>query len=164
MKIKLNIKKEYDLIIVGCPSIFQYKIKEYLSEIGSKIKILNIHEANENGIKEILVSNELKLDEIKLIRDEQILNELKKRIAKNDKVIYGLNEIRNISNTGVIETLIISESLVHEMQINGNYEILEEIMTEVDRNNGKVIILNKKSSKELDAISGIAALLRYQLF
>ena len=88
-----------------------------------------------------------------------------KEISKEGLAEYSLSAISNIVNTGVIETLLITDNLIFKLRDEGKFEKLEKIMKTVDKLKAKLHIISSEhdGGRQLDGLGGIGALLRYKL-
>ena len=158
--------REYSSIIIGSPFIFRNKLQQALSkDFQGKIVFTSVNSVNESGIKEVLTSDEIKqeMSKLKISKDSQKINELLQKISKNDKVCYGFNEVKKAVNLGAVEELIVSEKKIIELKNEDNFEELSDIMNLTEKMGGQITIISSEASKQLDAIGGLAAFLRYQV-
>jgi protein pelota len=80
-------------------------------------------------------------------------------IGKNSKMVtYGKNEVKTAAEAGAVEELLIIDELLREQDI-------EKIMDLVENLGGKVMVISSEhdGGKQLGALGGVAALLRYSL-
>ena len=86
-------------------------------------------------------------------------------ISKNKLSTYGLKEVENASNMGAIELLLVTDSLLHKLREKNSFQQLEKIMKNVESSKGTVHIISSDhdAGKKLEGLSGIAAILRYEI-
>jgi len=114
--------------------------------------ISGIHELMKKGIGAEVLRGSRVADETNEI--ERVLEE----IAKDGPVAYGTKEVEDAIDAGAVEFLIISETKAREKQ-------MERLMKSVEDARGKVMVVSDyhEAGKKLEAIGGIAALLRFKM-
>ncbi|MDD3263600.1 MAG: hypothetical protein PHT94_01755 [Candidatus Nanoarchaeia archaeon] len=158
-----KIESNYKLIIFSSPSFFkEYLIKLLDEKLKQKSFSVGCSTVHEKSILEILKQQELEkiLGENDLKNDLEILNKALVEINKDGNVAYGLNDIKNISNTGAINILLVTEKLLEEKR-----EEIEEILDNIEKTNGEIRIINSKNDAgiQLDGLGGIISLLNYKI-
>ncbi|HLD10990.1 MAG TPA: hypothetical protein VJB89_02825 [Candidatus Nanoarchaeia archaeon] len=131
----------------------------WIGKFNADLKIV-CHSSGRTGVNDILKTTEFR----KFVKDERVsfelelIEELLRRIAKNERVVYGFNDVLGAVNNGSVEKLLISEKLMAEKR-----EELDLIMQTVEECKGEVHIINSdnEAGKKLDGLGGISALLRY---
>jgi len=85
---------------------------------------------------------------------ERVLEE----IAKEGPVAYGPKEVEEAVRSGAVETLLVLDPLLREKD-------LEAMMNAVESSRGKVMVVSEhhEAGKKLEALGGMAALLRFRL-
>jgi protein pelota len=111
-----------------------------------------IHELMKKGIGAEVLRGSRVAEETEEI--ERVLEE----IAKDGPVAYGSKEVAEAIDSGAVEFLIISEEKAREKQ-------MERLMKAVEDARGKVMVVSDyhEAGKKLEAIGGIAALLRFKM-
>jgi protein pelota len=142
--------------------IYQYMIQKN-PELREKTAVENIGSHGRNGVQEVLKRAGVRkiMDEITSARDAQLVNELLKEIGKETRQgIYGMQDIRNAANMGAIAKLMICDNLFLKER-----KELDPLMETVRKLNGEIHIINHDSEagRQLNALGGIAALLRYPI-
>jgi protein pelota len=81
-------------------------------------------------------------------------------IAKYGPVEYGIEDVKNALEVGAVETLLIIDKL-----IRGKNAQVEEILIHTESLSGNVVIISSihDAGKQLEALGGIAAILRYKI-
>jgi len=105
------------------------------------------------------------LSRARITHEAAVVKELLNRLGKNDeRVAYGLEDVRMACSLGAVEILLISDVLLREA---GEEERvgLEELMMEVEAKGGRVMIVSSghEAGRNLLSLGGIAALLRFPL-
>ncbi len=100
--------------------------------------------------------------EIRLAEEAEYIDVLLERIAKNDRVAYGLEEVRKAYDYGAIEVLLIADEFLREQRERWN---IDEFMRNVEAMKGKVVIMSTEfePGQRLMSLGGIAALLRFSI-
>lgn len=86
------------------------------------------------------------------------MEDVLERIAKDGPVAYGLAEVERAAQAGAVDTLLVLDSEVRKGSV-------EDLMTAVENGRGSVMVVSERfeAGKKLEAIGGIAAMLRYKL-
>lgn len=153
---------EPDAIILAGPGPFKEIVKEKLN---SKIKIYmdSVSSATRAGLHEILrrdiIDQVMRDYEIsKIVKDVERALYLLSKVP--ELVAYGVQEVKNASVLGGVDTLIVLEDLVTE-----NEEI-QNLMEDVEKKGGKVEIVPRDSPVyfQVKNLSGVIALLRFRIY
>ncbi len=140
-------------------------LKEKDPEIAKKCVTADVSSIGVRGFVEVLrrgVVNRIARD-LRLAEEAEYLEELMERIAKGEKVAYGLEEVKKACEYGAIEVLLVADEFLREEREKWDIDSLLEM---VESSGGKVIIISTEfePGKRLMAIGGIAALLRFSCF
>ena len=161
----INKFENVHTIILAGPGFFKNDFYKYLESRHKNIAKntiiestgsggrVGIHEVLKKGIVEKLSTENRVAFEISAI--ENILQE----IAKNSPlVVYGKKEVQNAINLGAIEKLIVLDKIVRS-------EDLENSMDMVENMSGEVLVISSEheGGKQLEALGGMAAILRYAI-
>ena len=100
--------------------------------------------------------------ELRLAEEAEYIEILLERIAKNDRVAYGLEEVKRAYDYGAIEVLLIADEFLREQREKWN---IDEFMRNVEAMKGKVVIMSTEfePGQRLMSLGGIAALLRFSI-
>ncbi|MEK6968475.1 MAG: mRNA surveillance protein pelota [Nanoarchaeota archaeon] len=156
-------------IIIASPAFWKEElIKEIKDDkLMKKIRTATINTIDRTGLEEVLKKPELKavIGEDRAAKEALLVDELLKAIGGDGLAAYGLNEVKQMADMGGIKTLLVTSGLISIKKAEGNFELLDDIMKKVDSATGKVFIINSdnEAGKKLDALSGIAAILRFRL-
>jgi len=167
--------KEYDKhyktqnIIIASPSFW----KEYLlneignDEIKKKFILATSSSADETALNEVLKRPEIKkaIQNDKAAKDLNLIEEILKEIAKSGLVAYGIDEVKKCAEIGNISKLVISDGLIGRMRSEEKFIELENVMKLAEKTGAEIIIVSSDNDagKQLDGLTGIAALLRYRI-
>jgi protein pelota len=96
--------------------------------------------------------------DLQLAREVNLMDEFLKRISKGEPVAYGPEEVRNASECGAVEEVLVADTRIHDP---GTTAILEE----AERCNADVVVFSTsfEPGKKLESLGGIAAILRYRI-
>jgi len=166
--------KDYDerlklqSIILASPSFWKDELVKELSEdLLKKCILATSSSAHKQAITEVLQRPELKkaLEEQRSRKEIDITEQLLSEISKDGKATYGEKEIKNAVDSGAVETLLITNSLLQKAKENGNMRKYEELFKSIEQNRGAVMIINSShdAGKQLEGLGGVAALLRFKL-
>jgi protein pelota len=114
--------------------------------------LTGIHELLKTGIDIKLLQGQRTALEMQAV--EKVLEE----ISMNGKYAYGPNEVRNAVNAGAVQSLLILDKLVRVKQN-------ENLLRDVEKTGGSILVVSSshEGGKKLEALGGIAAILRYKL-
>jgi len=98
------------------------------------------------------------IGDIQLNREVTIMDEVLVRISQNGAVAYGMRDVADAILYGAAEQLMITDTLLRDAAVTRLIEKAEGIRA-------KIIVLSSsfEPGERLDALGGIAALLRYKL-
>ncbi|MDI3482349.1 MAG: protein pelota [Candidatus Methanomethylophilaceae archaeon] len=140
-----------DLLRVGrerAPEIFRHAHTFHTGQSG----MAGINELMKRGLgTEVLRESRVAI-EVELV--ERVLE----LIATDGAVAYGIKEVSDAAAMGAVETLLILDALLRN-------EDLDALIRNVEAQGGNVVVVSEQhdAGKELDAITGIAAILRYKI-
>lgn len=111
-----------------------------------------VHELMKAGLGTEVVQGSRAAMETKLVED--VLTE----IARSGPVAYGPEEVQRAVNLGAVDTLVILDSVVRKNLSGG-------LMSAVENSRGTVVVISERfeAGMKLEALGGIAALLRFRL-
>lgn len=154
-------------VIVGSVAFWKDHLQKELKklQIGSKIVYTSCNSAGENGINEIMSNDDVKatLQNERFAVEMTVVNDVLKRISKQENVAYGLKEVQQAASAGAIETLLVSDEYIRTKREEETYQELDEIMRVTDQSNGTITIVSSdhEGGEQLNGLGGIAALLRF---
>ncbi len=100
--------------------------------------------------------------EMRLAEEAEYIDILMERIAKGNKVAYGLEEVKRAYDYGAIDVLLIADEFLRRQRESWN---VDDFMKDVEAMRGKVVIMSTEfePGQRLMALGGIAALLRFPI-
>lgn len=154
-----NISK---LIIIGpgfTKNGYYNYLEEHYPELAKKSILESTGAGGHAGIQEVLKNGliESLSKDAKIAKETSLVNKLLEQIAKSSNTIaYGKKEVKNASNMGATEQLLVIDELVRDKKI-------QNIMNTTENMGGSVVIISSQhdAGKQLEALGSIAAFLRY---
>jgi protein pelota len=171
----INILKEQDKklsldkIILGSPAFWKDELMKNLTDSNLKKKIITAtcSSVGKSGINELLKRPEVNkaLSDDRLTKEISYVETLINEISNEGKAVYGLKETGQAINSGAVESLLLTDSLIQEFRSEEKFEKLDSLMKAADDLKAKIHIIssNNEAGKKLAGLGGIAALLRYKL-
>lgn len=130
------------------PALFSLVTSYHTGQSG----MAGIHEMMKKGLGAEVLRDSRVAMEVKMV--ETVLE----NIATDGPVAYGPNEVENAAKAGAVETLLVLDSLIRGKDF-------DRLVREVELQKGEVVVVSEHhdAGRELEAISGVAALLRYKI-
>ncbi len=95
----------------------------------------------------------------RIAEEMRVMTEVLQEIGKTSNLVtYGKKEVEVAAQAGAVEQLLVIDELVREPDV-------EKIMNTTENLGGKVMVISSEheGGKQLQALGGIAALLRYSV-
>jgi protein pelota len=152
------------LIIAG-PGFWKNDFYQFLSQkYSDKAKISRIESTGAGGragIREVLQKGILEemATEGRIAHEMRTMARVLEEIGKTSNLVaYGKKEVKNAAETGAVEQLLILDELLRERDVETLMDITENL-------GGRVMVISSvhDGGKQLKALGGMAALLRYGL-
>ena len=156
-------------IVLGSPAFWkEYLLAELVQDkLKEKVLLASCNNTGRNGITEVLKRQEVvsALKDDRIIKEINLVNDLKTAIATNEKSAYGIKDVLKAAEAGAIRLLLVTDTYIHKLREEGKYTQLDKIMKLVDTMNGDIHIISSDhdGGRELDGLGGAGALLRYKL-
>ncbi len=125
---------------------------EVLVDATSQGGMLGVQEAVRRGTVTRLVA------EHRLGMEAQLVEELLEEVAKDGKATYGPRHVADALKVGAVETLLVVDDVIRRPEIDA---LMEEAASQKAR--AVVVSTESDAGRRLDGLTGIAALLKYQL-
>jgi len=171
----LNLMKSKDVnkVIVGGNFVVVDDFKKSLSvsglskeELGSFI-VTSISSSGRGGVQELIKRGfvERVIKESRVNKETLLVEEALKRLSRNERVAYGFKEVSRAVSLGAVDTLLVSDSLIQEFRETNKFGELESLMKACERAQGVIEIISSEheAGKKLKHLTGIIALLRYEV-
>jgi len=156
-----------DRYIVAGPGFEPDNYMNYLEEKNKKIYKntirLKTNNTGEQGVYELMKQDEIDrvLQESRLKEETKLIDELMKQIGREKgKSAYGEKEVEKAVNYGAVEKLLITEN-----RLFGEEDKMIKLMNKTEQKNGEIKVISNENpeSEKLEALGGIAAILRYKI-
>ncbi len=162
-KLKLLLEPNMPLVLLG-PGFEKEDLAEDLKRIDpeayKKIYIYHTGQSGMVGINELMKAGMGAdvLRESSVGAELEAVEQLMTEIAKDGLGTYGPNEVMNAALSGAVDKLLILDTKVREQDF-------DDIVRAVETQKGTVIIVSSQhdGGKELAALGGLGAILRYKM-
>jgi len=129
-------------------------------EIFKKVFIYHTGQAGMAGIHELMkqgIGAEV-LEGSRVAQETNVVEKVLEEIAKGGPVTYGPGEVRQAVEAGAVDLLLVLESILREKSI-------DRLLKSVEDSRGKIMVVSEhhEAGKKLEALGGIAALLRFRV-
>lgn len=158
-------KESVEEVVVATTERLMSIVKEILSELPIKAKVIKVNEGGEAGIYEIVRREDLR-DMFKGVRadvEREAVETVVKHMSQGSrKVLLGLDNVVEAARWGTVRELLVVDELVWDESCR---ERVVEVLDNVLQHSGKVLIIPAESEGGLvlKKLGGIAALLYYDL-
>ncbi len=130
------------------PELFSNCVLQGTGQTG----MTGVQEALKKGIAPQLLENS------RVAFETTKVEELLAEIAKDGKFAYGYKEVENALLAGAVQTLLVTDKLVREKKADELLKIASERKSDI-----VIMSMIHDAGKKLDALSGVAAILRYKI-
>ncbi len=151
-----------DKILVAGPGFAKDNMLDSLKdeELSKKCMRESASVTGTTGVNEIIKRGALDRvsKDSQISEDTQIVENFLEELAKDGLVTYGPKEVGEAIDAGAVETLIVTDKMARE-------ENVEELMSKVEKLRGKVKVVStdNEAGEKLKNFGGIVAFLRYKL-
>ena len=166
---EIERSEEKPEVLVFGPSVFVAEYLDYLRrhkrEILGFVKRSGDATAGAAGVEELLRGGMLReyASRLKVVSDAEAVERLLETMARNPSMVaLGVEECLRAVELGAVEMLLVSEDFLWEHLIEENVERLLEL-AEATRAYVRVVSSGLEASDKLNALGGVAAVLRYSL-
>jgi len=154
---------EFKYIVVAGPGFTKEDFGRFLKEKKNwKILICDASSVGVRGFLEVLKRGALDRigREIRLKEEAEYIEEMLEKIAKDEKVVYGIEDVKKAYEYGAIEVLLIVDEFLREERLRWD---IDSFLKSVEDLGGKIVILSSEfePGKILMGLGGIGALLRF---
>jgi protein pelota len=160
---KLLDERKPEFLAIAGPGFEKELLHKFLSEnrFAAEIVVISLSSGGITGLNELLKSEAFAKasGRMQIAEETKRIEQLFEALAKDTPHAYGLESVKKAALIGAVAELMVSEEIFHRQR-----EETEAIMQAVEKASGKVHVISSDSEarKKLDAIGGIAALLRYK--
>ncbi len=161
-------KLSFKYVVIAGPGFakedFLDFIREKKPEIAKKAMLVDTSSIGIRGFIEVLKRGALKriASSIRLAEEAEYMDVLLEHIAKGEKVAYGIEEVKKAFEYGAIDTLLVADEFLRSQREKWD---VDSFLRGVELSKGKIVIMSTEfePGKRLMALSGIAALLRFNM-
>jgi protein pelota len=130
------------------------------SAIAGRAVVVETRRIGRGAVQEVIGLGTLEklIGDLQLAREVKVMDEVLLRISQNGAVAYGMREVADAISFGATEQVLITDTMLHDMTVLNLIEKAEKMRS-------KIIVLSGsfEPGERLDALGGIAALLRYKV-
>lgn len=123
-------------------------------------QLLHTGQGGMAGIREAMSrpENTALLENVRMAEEARVVEELKRRISTDGACTYGIGQVSEALEAGAVEMLIVSDRLLREGSVS-------ELMRLAEEKAASVLVATSRwePGKQIDALGGVAAMLRYKL-
>jgi len=167
-----QVLKNYkiDLIVVAGPGFTKEHFVEFLKQNKHNFPQIIMDFVSNVGIpgaKEVLSRGIISqaVEGLRIERETQLLDELLMHIGKEDgKAAYGTEYVMRAAQIGAVSVLLLIDKLLRTNDPDKR-RFFDELIKLVESSAGDVVIMSTEhpSGKQLEALSGVAAILRFPI-
>ena len=160
------------IVIIGVGYVKNDFAKFLENEAGEIAKsILDVKGVNNGGvagINEALRSGILlkAMKRLRIGEEAEIMEDVLKRLGKGEATVtYGLEQVKKVAKLGAVETLVLADSMLRGSSDEQRLR-LEEIMREVEKKGGSVVVVSTEheAGAKLISLGGVASTLRFPVY
>lgn len=160
-KLKLVYDQGMPLVLLG-PGFEKEQFSDSVKSTGlfQSVFVYHTGQCGMQGVNELmkkgLGANLLRESRVGI--EMEAVEKLMEGIAKDGLATYGTQEVADAAASGAVESLLILDSKLREMD-------LDRIVRDVETQKGNVIVVSAQhdGGKQLEALGGMGAILRYRL-
>jgi protein pelota len=166
-------RMDVDAVVLAGPGFTKQDALDHITEahpdLAEMVTTVDTSAAGDRGVHEVLARGALEevRAETRIAAEAALIDELTGRIRAAEPVVYGPEEVARAAEFGAVEELLIlDERLREERAGRGEWPIdADEVIRTVERQGGDVTVFSGEfePGRQLDSLSGIAALLRYRI-
>jgi protein pelota len=170
--VQRNIIPESKNILIGGPGFIKERLADHLRSTFAKhdLNIVigsSLSGGNRIGLFELMKSEVIEklAKDFQIIEERRFIEEFLKRINQGSMdVAYGYSSIKEIVETGVVDTLLVLDTYLHGTA-QAPFEETQLLLKTVEQTKGRIIIISShsESASQLKTFGGVIALLRYAL-
>lgn len=162
-KVKQLVTGDVPLVVLG-PGFAKETLvamgKQREPEVFRRVHVYHTGQAGMAGVHELMkrgMGAEV-LEGSRVAEETNMVEKVLEEIAKGGLVAYGPHEVEEAVRAGAVHTLLILDPLLREKD-------MDPLLRAVDGARGKVMVVSEhhEAGKKLEALGGMAALLRYRI-
>lgn len=162
-----------DRYVLAGPGFTKRDAADYLEterpEIAGKCTVVDTSSGGARGVQEVLKRGVLEdvQTAARIAEETRLIEELMERIATEQPVTYGIEQVAKAADFGAIDhLLIVDERLRTERGAGGEWSLdIEAVLTDVEQSGGEITVFSNdfEPGQRLAQLGGVAALLRYRI-
>ncbi len=160
--------KNVDAVIIAGPGFIKEDFLKFIKtrepELAGKSVLEDTTSIGVSGFQEVLRRGAVDriMEESRIGRESRLIEELIKEISIDGKAAYGMSEVREAQRLGAIQTLLITDELLRAEREDNS---IDGFLKEVEQSRGKIVVFSTEfePGKRLEALGGIASLLRFRI-
>ena len=166
-------RMDVDAVVLAGPGFTKQDALDHITkahpDLAERITTVDTSAAGDRGVHEVLARGALEdvRAETRIAEEAALIDDLTERIRAEEPVAYGPEAVERAAEFGAVETLLIlDERLREERAGRGEWPIdADEVIRSVEQQGGDVTVFSSEfePGRQLDSLSGIAALLRYRI-
>jgi protein pelota len=151
-------------VIIAGPGFVKDDFVRYLkgkdSALGGRAVVVETRRIGRGAVQDVvgLGAIEKLVGDLQLIREVKLMEEVLMRISQDGAVAYGMREVADAVGYGATEQVLITDTLLRDAAVMRLIEKAEGMRSSITVLSGSF-----EPGERLDALGGIAALLRYKM-
>jgi len=151
-------------VVVAGPGFVKEEFTRFIArtdtELFSRILVAETRRTGRGAIPEVIGQGILERihGEIQLAAEVRVMDEVLKRISTGGAVAYGIDQVRDAVSYGATESIVITDAALRDERMTRTADLAED-------KNTKIVVCSTgfEPGQRLEALGGIAALLRYKI-
>lgn len=136
------------------------RVKEKMPEIASLTNLFPTSHSGMLGVQEALkggIASEI-LEKSRVVMETKLVEQLLSEISMEGKYAYGLDQVRDATARGAVQTLLVTNEMIRQEEI-------ESLLKEVENASGNIVVVSSKheGGRKLKSLGGLGAILRYKV-
>jgi len=168
--LRLNAESNPNTIVIASPIFWKEvlvdAIKEKNPSIAKKIKLEGVSTGTKRALNELINRGVLEkiLKSSQIQKEFELVESLMTEIAKKGLAVYGKGVIEAV-NAGAVKLLLFTDRVIEKSRELDKFADFERLIDAVEQQGGEVHIISTdhEAGEKLDALGGIAALLRFKI-
>ncbi len=164
---------DVDAIILAGPGFTKQDAYDFIADadpdLAELITMVDTSSAGDRGVHEVLARGAVEevLAETRIADEAALIDELMQRIKEGETAVFGPEQVQQAAEYGAVEELLVlDERLREERGGMGDWPVdVDDVIETVEQQGGDVTVFSGEfdPGRQLDALGGIAALLRYRI-
>jgi protein pelota len=139
---------------------FSRFLRSHLPPVAEKMLVVETRRIGAGAVQEVIGLGILEKihEDVQLGREVRAMDELLMRISKDLPAAYGRGEVLKAIDYGAVEEVLVADSLLRD-------EGIVHLLDRAELQNARIVVLSSvfDPGKRLEALGGVAALLRYRI-